>query len=278
MNKPIFSGHESFKCKTHWLKRGYDFICNGGNFNDEDAVVKLGVGKNMVTSIKYWMKSFGFLDSNSELTNFAHTLISDEVGKDPFFEDIGSLWLLHYMLIKEDYATIYKTVFIDFHRQRNEINKHRLHNFIRHFCFAPEYQYLYNENTIKRDIDVLLHNYCDTNSLNIEDSNSLLLPLNLIRKVDKEEHFFNYSSPNKVPHDIFLFSLVSHKDSDSISFDILLELALIFCLTTNDLIEIINQLCIKYAENIVFSDVAGVKELQFKKHITLEEILNNYYN
>ena len=64
MGRPIFSGHETFKCKTHWLKRGYDFICNGCNFNDEDAVVRLGVGKNMVSSIKYWMKAFGFINPN----------------------------------------------------------------------------------------------------------------------------------------------------------------------------------------------------------------------
>ena len=53
MIKLIFSGHGTFKCKTHWLKRGYDFICDGGNFNAEDAVIGLGVGKNMVSSIKY---------------------------------------------------------------------------------------------------------------------------------------------------------------------------------------------------------------------------------
>ena len=26
MKKPVFSGHESFACKSHWLKRGYDFV------------------------------------------------------------------------------------------------------------------------------------------------------------------------------------------------------------------------------------------------------------
>ena len=45
----VFSGHESFQCRNLWLKKGYDFIKNGNSFNDEDAVVKLGVGKNMVT-------------------------------------------------------------------------------------------------------------------------------------------------------------------------------------------------------------------------------------
>lgn len=42
-----FSGHESFPCKTLWLKKGYDFIANGKDFNSPDAVIDLGVGKNM---------------------------------------------------------------------------------------------------------------------------------------------------------------------------------------------------------------------------------------
>ena len=51
-----FSGHESFHCKSLWLKKGYDFICNQKHFTDTDSVVELGVGKNMVSAIRYWLK------------------------------------------------------------------------------------------------------------------------------------------------------------------------------------------------------------------------------
>lgn len=277
MKKPIFSGHESFQCKTHWLKRGYDFISDWNNFNDEDAVVKLGVGKNMVASIRYWMKSFGLLDQDNDLTSIADYLLRDGDGRDPFFEDIGSLWLMHFMLINEDYATIYQKTFIDFHRQRNEINRIKLHNFIKRICFDTDYQSLYNENTVKRDINVLLHNYCESNNGSVEDSNSLLLPLNLIKQIEKDEYCFNYASQNKVPCEVFLYAIILHKESDSISFDLLQELALIFCLTNNDLVDIIKQICSQYPTDIVFSDVAGIKELQFKRHFVQEEILDNYY-
>ena len=39
MKKPVFSGHESFACKSHWLKRGYDFVLAGHSFNNEDGIV-----------------------------------------------------------------------------------------------------------------------------------------------------------------------------------------------------------------------------------------------
>lgn len=108
MARPIFSGHESFACKSHWLKRGYDFVIADRNFNDDDAVVHLGVGKNMVASIRFWLKAVGLLQDN-ELNPIADYLFNDENGQDPYIEDIGTLWLLHFMLVNTQYATIYKT-------------------------------------------------------------------------------------------------------------------------------------------------------------------------
>ena len=54
-----FSGHESFPCKSLWLKKGYDFVVGGNDFNSPDAVITLGVGKNMVASIRFWLRAFG---------------------------------------------------------------------------------------------------------------------------------------------------------------------------------------------------------------------------
>lgn len=51
MSKLRFSGHDTFIVRTFWPKKGYDFIKNGGNFSAEDAVVDLGVGKNIYPAI-----------------------------------------------------------------------------------------------------------------------------------------------------------------------------------------------------------------------------------
>lgn len=82
--KYTFSGHESFACKSLWLKKGYDFVKNGHNFNAQDAVVQLGVGKNMVASIRYWMKAFGMC-RNDLLTDTARLLLDTGEGFDPLF-------------------------------------------------------------------------------------------------------------------------------------------------------------------------------------------------
>ena len=280
MARPIFSGHESFACKSHWLKRGYDFVRGENNFNDDDAVVRLGVGKNMVASIKFWLKAIGLL-KDAGLVALANHLFDDDNGKDPYLEDIGTLWLLHFLLIQTDYATIYKTTFVDYHRQRNIIEKSKLQNYIKHICFDETgYKNLYNDNTVKRDIGVMLHNYCAKNggNVNIEDSNSLFAPLNLICETEKNTYRFNYDTRSDVPSLIFLYALlVKFEGRNSISFEDIAELALIFCLTNNDLLDIINYLCDLYPSEIVFSDVAGIKELQFRATLNSIDVLDRYY-
>ena len=280
MARPIFSGHESFACKSHWLKRGYDFVRGENNFNDDDAVVRLGVGKNMVASIKFWLKAIGLL-KDAGLVALANHLFDDDKGKDPYLEDIGTLWLLHFLLIQTDYATIYKTTFVDYHRQRNIIEKSKLQNYIKHICFDETgYKNLYNDNTVKRDIGVMLNNYCAKNggNVNIEDSNSLFAPLNLICETEKNTYRFNYDTRSDVPSLIFLYALlVKFEGRNSISFEDIAELALIFCLTNNDLLDIINHLCDLYPSEIVFSDVAGIKELQFRATLNSMDVLDRYY-
>ena len=280
MARPIFSGHESFACKSHWLKRGYDFVRGENNFNDDDAVVRLGVGKNMVASIKFWLKAIGLL-KDAGLVALANHLFDDDNGKDPYLEDIGTLWLLHFLLIQTVYATIYKTTFVDYHRQRNIIEKSKLQNYIKHICFDETgYKNLYNDNTVKRDIGVMLHNYCAKNggNVNIEDSNSLFAPLNLICETEKNTYRFNYDTRSDVPSLIFLYALlIKFEGRNSISFEDITELALIFCLTNNDLLDIINYLCDLYPSEIVFSDVAGIKELQFRATLNSIDVLDRYY-
>jgi hypothetical protein len=107
ITKYTFSGHDSFQCRLLWLKKGFDYVQEGKSFNDEDAVVQLGVGKNMVSSIRFWLKAFNVIDNKDIPTVFGKRLFDDETGYDPFLEDEASLWLLHYQLVKNGFASIY---------------------------------------------------------------------------------------------------------------------------------------------------------------------------
>ena len=70
--KYTFSGHESFQCRNLWLKKGYDYVNSGKSFSTLDAMVALGVGKNMVSSIRFWLKAFCIIDNNDQPTELAN--------------------------------------------------------------------------------------------------------------------------------------------------------------------------------------------------------------
>jgi len=111
-----FSGHETFACRHYWLKKGYDFVAHQKKFTADNAVVDLGVGKNMVISIHYWLRAFDIIDDKDDLTDLAQCLFSDD-GWDPFLEDEATLWLLHYKLQKKRYASIYYIIFSELRKQ-----------------------------------------------------------------------------------------------------------------------------------------------------------------
>ena len=185
MPKLSFSGHEKFHCRPFWLKKGYDFLCAGRTFSDDDAVVALGVGKNMVNSIRYWMKAFDLVDDHEQPNEFARFLFAQD-GKDPYLEDEGTLWLLHYRLIAAGNATLYSLFFNEFRKERIEFTKAQLLNFLQRKC--DEAGVTVSENSLNADIDVFLKMYLrpKNTTKNLEDDFSgLLIDLDIVQEIDK---------------------------------------------------------------------------------------------
>lgn len=152
-----FSGHESFPCKTLWLKKGYDFVRNENDFNSPNAVISLGVGKNMVSSIRYWLKAFGITDATENLTEIGNYLFDEENGRDKYLEDLATLWLLHFNIVFLQEVTLYRWFFCGLQRERAQFDKDQIVTFVKLRMIEAGKQNLFNENTVKKDAAVLLH-------------------------------------------------------------------------------------------------------------------------
>jgi hypothetical protein len=276
-----FSGHESFYCKSLWLKKGYDFMLENKDFNDSDAVVELGVGKNMVASIRYWLKAFGLME-DGQATEIADYIFNDKTGKDPFIEDLGTLWLLHYLLVKTELASVYRLFFVDYHREKNnEFNRDQLSNFLKRKSFETDYSSLYNENTVKRDIGVLLQNYTmPEHGKPNEDYSALLIDLNLIRQADGKTYYFNVRGKNELMPEIFLYAILDWKGKDkTVDYEAMFGyFGGIFCLTPAELIDALLALTEKYPDSLAFTDDGGIKQLLFIKELDKQKVLNSYYD
>lgn len=277
MPRYTFSGHESFYCKSLWLKKGYDSIYSGVDFNSPNAVVALGVGKNMVSSIRFWMKAYGLWDTQ-QLTPFASYIFGLN-GMDPYIEDTGTLFLLHYFLVKTGAASIYNLAFLEFKREKVEFDRDILQAFVKRKCSVPEQRNVYNENTVKKDIRVMLQTYvapCDVKSP--EDFSALLIDLGLIRRLGDDRYCFAETSPDALDARLLLFALLDWKGGDStVSFDVMQELCLVFGLSVSSFVNKVKEMEALYPGRVRFTDNSGIKNIQFLGELDRFEVLNEYY-
>lgn len=289
-----FSGHDSFLCKQFWLKKGYDFAQGGNSFNEDKAVVKLGVGRNMVTAVQYWLKSFGISDEKNQLTEIGRYIFDEKKGKDRYIENIATVWLLHYLLVKTNHASIYNLFFNEFRRHRTEFSKEQLLAFISKRL--QEEGIAFSTNTLSSDIAVFIKSYLKPSSQNTkndieEDFASVLVDLQLMEQLEgsdyegnKVDYFKVESSLHyEIPSALILFSILdSCPNSKSISFkDLHVGKDMpgsIFAFSKEGLYNKLKQMEFDYGDRgVVFSESAGVQVLQFKKSLNKIEILNDCY-
>jgi hypothetical protein len=279
-----FSGHDSFQCRQQWLKKGYDHRLAGRSFQDEDAVVHLGVGKNMVGAIRYWMKAFDLIDQADELTAFAHHLFADG-GWDPYLEDAASLWLLHYHLVKKASASSYSLVFNELRKEKVEFSRSNFVSFVKRKAEAAAV--IVNDKTVADDFGVMLKMYMRTNAQqkDIEDSFSgIFTELDLIKAKGKRgEDIFAIESTerNEIPDAILLYTIADNLNGgQSVNLSKIEQDAsqagTVFAINRAGITSKIERLA-RPGENLIYSDHAGVRELQFRQAVTPFDILNTYY-
>ena len=282
VKKYTFSGHESFPCKSLWLKKGYDFVVAGNDFNSPEAVIGLGVGKNMVASIRFWLKAFG-ITGNDEITWLGNYLFDDSKGKDKYLEDIATLWLLHFNLVFSEEATLYNMFFCGVQRERTHFEREQVLTYVKMRMVEANKMTLFNANTVKKDIGVLLQNYTlPRKAQSNEDFSSLLIDLDLIRQSSEGKgYYFNVDGKRKVTKEIFLYGLLKLKEQEgdnTIPFDSIQErVGLVFCMQDFETVEMLKQLANDYSQYFAYSDVAGIKQIQFIKELDVKQVLDDYY-
>jgi len=279
-----FSGHETFTVRNYWLKKGLDHIWAGGKF-DNYAIRELGVGKNMVSAIKYWTKAFGLHDFSKDNSDLAKYLFNDISGKDPYLEDVGTIWLLHYLLVTTEVASTYYLVFNYFRKLRIEFTKEHLLAYIENECNDNNSRF--NANSVKKDISVFLNNYITPESgKSIEsDFMGLLYELKLVNRVRKEGAIHTYKIDNKsrenLSYHILLASILLQGGENSITFSQLLtgvnSVGSVYCLNSKALMDLIEEMCNAYPDHLVYKDDGGVQVLQIRGELNFTNVLNDYY-
>lgn len=156
-----FGRHETFTLRFGWLTKGFKAWCEDSLiFEKDDATVVLGVGKNMVHAIRYWLIACQILKANK------HTLISTELGKrlfdiedgyDPYLEDDATIWLLHWLIASNaENATSFFWFFNLFHKP--EFTQKELFEALQIFVHEHISSRVAS-NTLRSDITLMLRTF-----------------------------------------------------------------------------------------------------------------------
>ena len=216
-----FGRHETFTPRYGWLKKGYDAIVrNDRVFLEKNAIEELGVGKNMVSAIKYWCSAFNLispdLQNKSKLitTVFGDKLLDDN-GWDPYLEDPASLWLLHWQLFIPPLMSIsWNFAFSKCNLWSFDIKQLMMiimNATKMHAKFAS-----LSENTYLKDASCIIRMYTDEIEDKDDEIDTPFTELNLLnRTVDSGEVSFNTNFKQNLPPLIFAAACFDYLDNYS---------------------------------------------------------------
>ena len=306
-----FSGHQTFPFRYTWLKKGVDAVADAVAkdqtiFSSENASVVLGVGKNMVSSIRHWCITAGLIRKNKntsnhhsefEVTDEGKTIFFTDTGKDQYLENPATLWWIHWRIATNmERASTWAWAFnflnypeftrnsltedlIDWIKQQENIKK------------QP------SENTIKKDVNCFFRTYCLSHSSKtaiIEDTfDCPLVELDLIREVQVEQgenrYQFNLGPKPSLTDSMLALTITEFwnrhfPDTNTLSFSKIMYSKLspgqVFKLDENTLVMYLEKLEAVTEGTMTYDDTAGLKQISLhEKHEKLDvlELLKGVY-
>ncbi|WP_044937798.1 DUF4007 family protein [Pseudobutyrivibrio sp. LB2011] len=270
-------GHEKFVLREGWLTKGIRGVSEDDHlFSGNDGADKLGVGTNMVKSIRYWMQAFDLLDEDNRtgvrLNKFGEIILDNDL----YLEDDFTLWLLHSRIAKNsDRATTWYVFF----------NNVDAEDFSKEEIFEPVKRELllladkeFPDKSLADDIDVLLNMYSrEKKDEDPEDKNVCpLVELGLIKK-DGNRYVRQQPDLRKFSDYIILYELSSLLNGKkSISIDVIADTAKhIYQLnrvTVNNILDRLDS-----AGYIRVDRTAGLDLIYPDEMIESEKVIEEYY-
>ena len=298
-----FSGHQTFAFRYGWLEKGVKAVAVSPEvFSADDAIVQLGVGKNMVESIRHWCLATRLLEekldpAENNSHGFKPTTLAKRLllksGWDPFLENDASLWLIHWLLVSNPHiGTSWQLAFGQFHRP--DFSKRELVDFVK--SFAEKQSIRANESSVARDIDCFLRTYLPVRNgarteIAEETFDCPLQELGLIQTSPDGEFFrFAIGPKPSLPAAVFVFALneyftTTNSDRNTMSVQECLygitnglqSPGQAFKLDENSLVEYVEAIGDMTHGALVLDETAGLKQIYRRKPLDSMQLLETFY-
>ena len=218
-----FARHETFHPRWGWVRKAFSAADTSPRvFTADDATLTLGVGKNMVRAIRFWGHAFRALAeqpdpsrprmSLSRPSRIGDAIFGDD-GWDPFTEDVGTLWLLHWLLLApRSQVPVWWTAFAEFGAV--EFSHQQLIDFVTDQVESVSaWAYPPHPSSIEKDVSCLLRTYASTaDSGRRQPFDDLvdcpMRELGLIRCVDASSRRYRFvmGAKSTLPPEIVLYA------------------------------------------------------------------------
>jgi hypothetical protein len=259
-------------------------------------MIELGVGKNMVNSIRHWCLTARLI-SEERGSSSRGQLSPTEIGRnifckggfDPYLEDPGTLWLIHWLIASNlEAATTWFWMFNNWNGI--EFTKERVAYEIQSWLEKYGYKAV-SENSLKRDIDCFVRTYThsrQTKSGIIEDSlDCPLVDLRLIMELADGKTYQLQRGPQvSLPDEILAFALIefwraSGSTAGSIAFE---KIAFdpgspgrVFKLDEDSLASRLEKIGRITGEGFTYDETAGLKQVYKHREVDPFSMLERYY-
>ncbi len=300
--KGSFSGHETFAFRYTWLTKAARALeADREIFHKDEAMVELGVGRNMVKSMRHWATTLGMIEEEPAapksrlkmlaVSDLGRRLLASSDSWDPYLEDPGTIWLLHWQLCTDIHrATTWYWTFN--HLPQLEFSKNDLLRWLTTLVEEKDWSRI-GSGTLKRDIDCMIRTYVPakvTRTLVLEDTlDSPLVELGLIRDFgSKNNYMIARGDQPTLPDELFAYAVASFTSGMELSSQRTVPLERIalapgspgrvFCLSETSLLGRLETLDDTTGGAIVFDETAGLRQVLVRDKCDPLEVLATYYN
>jgi hypothetical protein len=213
-------GHEKFALREGWLAKGLKAVKLYPLVFQKEGTDILGVGTNMVKSIRFWLNVYGLIEENqrsgAKLTSLGEIVFN----YDRYFEDIFTIWMLHIIITSNSKEATSWYIFFN-KCELEEFDKKTIFNYMK----SELSKYLgndeFSENSLNSDIDVLLSMY-SRNKIDDDPENNNISPFVRLELLKKSDDMIEKKRPDirKVNEWVILLIVSKFlKDENSISID-----------------------------------------------------------
>lgn len=292
-------GHETFFIRKGWLSKGLKHIVQSPDVfvsKVNNPMDVLGIGANMVKSLRYWMQATGLaVELKSGIRRQNLTSLGKIINEnDRYIEEIGTLLMIHYKLAcNSEQATAWYFLFQEF--KMKEFTREDFVRALDNYIVMEFPRASHAERSMQDDFNCIINTYVSKFKLNpgtLSPENNIDCPLGELGLIDianKEKKLYRKQIiSSKLFNAWIILAIILeqcqvyfeiNKEKTEIDLELLLHgknsIGKVFNLDTITLLEILRLAELKGLLKIVRT--AGLDVVKIVKKYTVEECLLHYY-